>query len=228
MTNVVKEVVPMEQRAICETAGCGKRVQLQGHSKATGKAQFRKVCSYCHQKAIAKRHGLNSMTEVVAKNAGFANASEYANHRAKVLGFKNVTHRKNSKHPYLQYRKDYCENRTGDGIWVDPKTRERKRLGDINCVCSATIIDDSQLSVDHIDGNHSNNDPNTNLQTLCHNCHSIKTKVSEDNRKKKKKPPVTYTENFSEGNTPQISVGDNIIVFPTKRKEPITYIYYRL
>jgi 5-methylcytosine-specific restriction endonuclease McrA len=28
--------------------------------------------------------------------------------------------------------------------------------------------------VDHIDGNHSNNDP-ANLQTLCKNCHSLKT-----------------------------------------------------
>jgi 5-methylcytosine-specific restriction endonuclease McrA len=32
----------------------------------------------------------------------------------------------------------------------------------------------SVLSVDHRDGNHENNDP-SNLQTLCHNCHNIKT-----------------------------------------------------
>jgi len=31
-----------------------------------------------------------------------------------------------------------------------------------------------QLDVDHIDGNHSNDDP-TNLQTLCANCHRLKT-----------------------------------------------------
>jgi 5-methylcytosine-specific restriction endonuclease McrA len=31
-----------------------------------------------------------------------------------------------------------------------------------------------QLDVDHIDGNHHNNDPN-NLQTLCANCHRLKT-----------------------------------------------------
>lgn len=31
-----------------------------------------------------------------------------------------------------------------------------------------------QLDVDHIDGNHHNNDPN-NLQTLCSNCHRLKT-----------------------------------------------------
>lgn len=31
-----------------------------------------------------------------------------------------------------------------------------------------------QLDVDHIDGNHKNNDP-TNLQTLCANCHRLKS-----------------------------------------------------
>lgn len=31
-----------------------------------------------------------------------------------------------------------------------------------------------QLDIDHIDGNHDNNDP-TNLQTLCANCHRLKS-----------------------------------------------------
>ena len=33
-----------------------------------------------------------------------------------------------------------------------------------------------QLDVDHIDGNH-NNDEEVNLQTLCANCHRLKTYV---------------------------------------------------
>jgi len=36
-----------------------------------------------------------------------------------------------------------------------------------------------QLDVDHIDGNHDNNDP-SNLKTLCANCHRLKTLVNED------------------------------------------------
>lgn len=36
-----------------------------------------------------------------------------------------------------------------------------------------------QLDVDHIDGNHTNNDV-TNLQTLCSNCHRLKTFLSQD------------------------------------------------
>ena len=66
---------------------------------------------------------------------------------------------------YKQYRKKYCQNRTG------------KILG---FKCTATIIDyELQLDVDHIDGNPSNNNPK-NLQTLCKNCHSIKTHRSKD------------------------------------------------
>ena len=64
---------------------------------------------------------------------------------------------------YKQYRKDYCENVDG-------------RLG---YVCTATIVDDCQLQVDHIDGNHENNDIE-NLQTLCACCHAYKTLVNED------------------------------------------------
>jgi 5-methylcytosine-specific restriction endonuclease McrA len=36
-----------------------------------------------------------------------------------------------------------------------------------------------QLDVDHIDGNKLNNDPN-NLQTLCANCHRLKTYLNKD------------------------------------------------
>jgi hypothetical protein len=36
-----------------------------------------------------------------------------------------------------------------------------------------------QLDVDHIDGNNSNNDP-SNFQTLCANCHRLKTYLNKD------------------------------------------------
>lgn len=61
---------------------------------------------------------------------------------------------------YKKHRTEYCENIDG-------------RLG---FVCTTTIIDPIwQLGVDHIDTNPSNNDI-SNLQTLCHCCHSIKTR----------------------------------------------------
>ena len=39
----------------------------------------------------------------------------------------------------------------------------------------------SQLDVDHIDGNRNNSDP-SNLQTLCANCHRLKTHLNGDSR----------------------------------------------
>ena len=44
-----------------------------------------------------------------------------------------------------------------------------------------------QLDVDHIDGNH-NNDNLSNLQTLCANCHRLKTYLNKDHIKQKKAP----------------------------------------
>lgn len=44
-----------------------------------------------------------------------------------------------------------------------------------------------QLDVDHIDGNNKNNDL-SNLQTLCANCHRLKTYTNKDNIKQKKAP----------------------------------------
>lgn len=40
--------------------------------------------------------------------------------------------------------------------------------------CGFIPINTCQLDVDHIDGNHKNNDA-SNLQTLCANCHRLKT-----------------------------------------------------
>ena len=40
--------------------------------------------------------------------------------------------------------------------------------------CGFVALHPCQLDVDHIDGNHKNNDP-ANLQTLCANCHRLKT-----------------------------------------------------
>lgn len=41
-----------------------------------------------------------------------------------------------------------------------------------------------QLDVDHIDGKHNNNNP-SNLQTLCANCHRLKTWKNKDWENKK-------------------------------------------
>jgi hypothetical protein len=78
---------------------------------------------------------------------------------------------------YRQYRTEvpYCENIDG-------------RLG---FICSAIIVNECQLTVDHIDGNNTNHPPHgpiENLQTLCFNCHVVKTKINGDNLMKKYRP----------------------------------------
>lgn len=59
---------------------------------------------------------------------------------------------------YTAHKKGYCENIDG-------------RLGK---VCTTTITHPKELTVDHIDGDHQNDDPG-NLQTLCASCHNLKT-----------------------------------------------------
>lgn len=55
-----------------------------------------------------------------------------------------------------------------------------QKVKDTKCSRCGFIAEDSiQLDVDHIDGNPSNNHE-SNLQTLCANCHRLKTKRNDD------------------------------------------------
>ena len=65
--------------------------------------------------------------------------------------------------PHTKNKKDYCEK------------------------CGFVAIHKSQLDVDHIDGNRLNNNQ-SNLQTLCANCHRLKTYMNMDYVKQKKTP----------------------------------------
>ena len=59
-------------------------------------------------------------------------------------------------------------------------SRYGKRQKADSCQRCGFIPEDMvQLDVDHIDGNPSNND-SLNLQTLCANCHRLKTKQNND------------------------------------------------
>ncbi len=60
-----------------------------------------------------------------------------------------------NRYPYAVHKKDYCEH------------------------CNFKPVHISQLDVDHIDGDRYNNDP-SNLQTLCANCHRLKTHLNGD------------------------------------------------
>jgi hypothetical protein len=107
------------------------------------------------------------LNEQLAIENGFENYAEYATFKKEELavneGYANALERRNALHPYRWALKTYCEN-------VDSRLGFR---------CTTTIMLSSQLEVDHIDGNPSNN-AGENLQTLCGCCHTYKTLKEKD------------------------------------------------
>jgi hypothetical protein len=79
---------------------------------------------------------------------------------------------------YKVYRKDYCENIDG-------------RLG-FKCT-TKIVLPRVQLHIDHIDGFNDNNEED-NLQTLCADCHAIKTMVQGENLAYDKRPDGAQLE----------------------------------
>ena len=145
---------------LCVVEGCDNHRATAGKNP-NGSTIYRRFCK-SHYKEIA-----DQQKEEYAIDAGFANYNEYraaANEElAKKEGYANATDRRNALHPYRWALKTYCEN-------VDSRLGFR---------CTTTIMLSSQLEVDHIDGNPSNND-GENLQTLCGCCHTYKTLTEKD------------------------------------------------
>ena len=65
---------------------------------------------------------------------------------------------------------------TGGIIYKKPYLKYKKLKCDF---CGFMPVNMCQLDVDHIDGNHRDNNPK-NLQTLCANCHRLKTFTQRD------------------------------------------------
>ena len=138
------------------TKGCKKHAQPTGYRYKDGSIGYRKkdgkyICSDCHFSHLAVKNGtskskfLYGIAKKVAAKRGMT-LSQY----------------QKQWHPYHHHRKDYCENAIG------------KYKGWLPVPCSITKMFPMFLSVDHLDGDHKNNDPD-NLMTLCHNCHQVKT-----------------------------------------------------
>ena len=135
----------------CSTPGCGNPKIVMDWHWTSGRPVYRPVCNDCHDANTARRYAektgalwVKNVKDVCAHKEGFNSTAEWTN----------------SRHPYRQYRLDYCENRDG-------------RLG---FTCTTTIVWEGQLDVDHVDENPSNNMP-SNLQTLCKCCHAVKGNV---------------------------------------------------
>jgi hypothetical protein len=169
----MKEV---KEERICIIKGCTKLGYNTSRHRKDGSLMRGAHCWSHHGKRIAERRGCKDISEVKALNAGCASFSEYQQKAANEAGFRSHTEYANSIHPYRKYRKNYCENRDGrlefPCVFKIPTEEKLKELGIKPGVMPF-------LDVDHIDGNPSNNEPE-NLQTLCKNCHSIKTLMNKD------------------------------------------------
>jgi len=140
----------------CETVGCDCPKTVMDWHWTSGKPVYRSVCTRCHDANTARKYA--------AKHSDAEWVRTVVDVCAHKEGFKTVADWSNSKHPYRQYRRDYCENIDG-------------RLG---YMCTTnTSIWTGVLDVDHIDGNPSNN-TEKNLQTLCKCCHAYKTNIYKD------------------------------------------------
>ncbi len=118
-------------------------------------------CGTCHSKNTARVHGVKSARHLTAKRNGMS-VTQYA-HR---------------NHPYLWARKNYCENKDGRLGFICTYTGPT-----VEQVVNMGLDEDFQgwLQVDHIDGNSENNPRDeSNFQTLCACCHSIKTIQNRD------------------------------------------------
>lgn len=165
---------PNTQRPTCSVPGCNKpAAHIVGKNNPRyptyRRAEWIKnlhpdaediwCCGTCHGKNTARVHGVKSASHLTAKRQG-----------------KTITEYRNQNHPYLQFRKDFCENEDGrlgfKCSYVPPNTQELIDMG-----LEPTFK--GYLQVDHIDGNPDNNSLD-NLQTLCACCHTIKTYKHKD------------------------------------------------
>jgi len=98
------------------------------------------------------------MSKVVCEFKNCNNSFEYkANKKfcSKSCKWNSREHRTMRKRPYRGFVQDKCSN------------------------CGFVPIHSCQLDIDHIDGNNKNNSI-SNLQTLCSNCHRLKTFLNKD------------------------------------------------
>ena len=133
----------------CSTTRCSNSKQVSDWHWTSGKPVYRPVCTQCHDANTAKKYAERTGASWVK------NVQDVCAHKE---GFNSATEWHNSKHPYRQHRKDYCENIDG-------------RLGH---PCTTTIVFVGQLDTHHVvPKSLGGTNDLTNLWTLCKCCHAL-------------------------------------------------------
>ena len=159
----------------CSTEGCSRNCVPSQHYYTVNRkgerirthTQYRNICNSCHNKKTARRYGMARISQMSAKRKGLTEADYRA-----------------TSHPYLRYRKDYCENkdaRLGFTCNTVLPTAEMLEAAGVDSLRSHSF-----LEVDHINGDPKDNRPE-NLQTLCKHCHVIKGIQNKDHTTKGRK-----------------------------------------
>ena len=132
----------------------------------------RPTCTVKGCKLVAKAHknyNMRGPSHYFQKHCGF-HAKEKI---AKKKGLENDAYSA-SIHRTRKFLKNYCENRDGRLKVIDKATGKIHK-------CTNKIIDIyCELQADHIDGNHNKKATAKTIQTLCANCHRLKTKKNGD------------------------------------------------
>jgi 5-methylcytosine-specific restriction endonuclease McrA len=109
------------------------------------------------------------------------------------------------------YLRNYMRLRRQDEGHIEDQYQKRQSVGykahkkDHCEKCGFVAEHSCQLDVDHIDGDKANSDP-ANLQTLCANCHRLKTRQDKNFKRKSVVftfPPECDTIAFSEPELPK-------------------------
>lgn len=112
------------------------------------------------------RKGIHKYKLIKGSKTGYIKCKKIQRRKHDKLRYKNplrrlqmekakLKHYRTIRKPYTQYKKNVCEK------------------------CGFLPINQIQLDVDHIDGNHKNNNIE-NLRTLCANCHRLKTYINNE------------------------------------------------
>ena len=170
-------------RPVC---GCGNLCRNKGYL-ANGSRKWDCRCGVCHDRKTRHNKGLSPRMidgewNIRQKIRGVEGQLQKVRLKLSVAKIELIEVIRERTKIRLKVRRYYERQK----VRVDGRTRHhgkgnsyKKHKGDRCEDCGFVAKYSAQLDVDHIDGNHGNNDI-SNLQTLCANCHRAKTVEAGD------------------------------------------------